>query len=70
MAKQEPDTDKGRDTLRDPIADVYSYQKLEKFQICKIFLNVLEIIFLCSPVLHLFDQKYRKTAILWNIITT
>jgi len=25
--------------------------------------------FLCSPGLHLFDQKYSKTVILWNIIT-
>ncbi len=24
---------------------------------------------LCSPELHLFDQKYRKKLILWNIIT-
>ncbi len=23
---------------------------------------------LCSPRLHLFDQKYSKTVILWNII--
>jgi len=38
--------------------------------ICTIqkFLKVFESLF-CSPRLHLFDQKYSKTVILWNIIT-
>ncbi len=36
-------------------------------------MHVLKYIFegnlFCSPKLHLFDQKYSKTAQLWNIIT-
>ncbi len=31
------------------------------------FFNVFEISHLCSQRLHLFDQKYIKTIILWNI---
>ncbi len=29
----------------------------------------VKISFLCSPRLHLFDQKQNKTVILWNIIS-
>ncbi len=38
-----------------------------EFGISKI-LNVFGSLF-CSSRLHLFDQKYRNTVILWNIIT-
>jgi len=34
-----------------------------------VFFNVFERSLLCSPKLHLFDQEYSKTVILWNIIT-
>jgi len=44
------------------------YTTIQKFGVSKIF-NVCERSFLCSPSLHLFDQKYTKTVILWNIIT-
>ncbi len=33
------------------------------------FFNLFERSLLCSPREHLFDQKYNKTVILWNIIT-
>ncbi len=33
------------------------------------FVNFIKISILCSPILHLFDQKYVKQHIFWNIIT-
>ncbi len=39
-----------------------------KFGVSKIF-DVFESSLFCSPRLHLFDHKYSKTVILWNIIT-
>ncbi len=38
------------------------------FVVNTIFLNVFERSLLCSPTVHLFDQKYRKKVIFWNII--
>ncbi len=43
------------------------YRTIQKFGVHKIF-NVFKRLFLCPPVLLLFDQKYSKTVI-WNIIT-
>ncbi len=47
------------------IYTIYIYEI--KFQVGKIF--CFERSLLRSPMLHLFDQKYCKIEILWNIIT-
>ncbi len=33
----------------------------------ELFYRLLKSVFLCPTKLHLFDQKYSKTVILWNI---
>ncbi len=43
------------------------YSAAQKFGISKIF-NVFERSFFCLSRLYLFDQKYRKKLLLWNII--
>ncbi len=51
--------------MSDAFIVVMKVKSFEYLQIC----NVLERTLFCSPRLHLFDPKYCKTVILWNIIS-
>ncbi len=38
------------------------FTKVQTFELGKIFLNVPQTSILCSPMLHIFDQKYSKNS--------